>query len=555
MESSKAIANNLNKEDAAKLLKVLTDLLQKNTSFSISKNGLKYDNGLTTFNDNNPFFKFENGKFVVDIPSSEDGLLRGKGYRKEYDSYQDFLISNNLIKVNTMVVNGSNFTPRGKNQRNNKNIHIFIEGTTSVRPEVAPTEKKQVIRMAEYSSVTEFNIFKNIIESDEQHKGLAIARNIFPSSMFDDSEFRTLVEDLLPSDIIYDEDYNDAEVSPSGQVTFKGNVAETASKGSSRYNRTRRLIRTDNEGRPTYGTARLKAGRVVVGDMMLSILSGNQLTKREAIMKLIHERLHNIINNNDNATREEIVKAIQDIYDTFIAKFDEAYAADPTKKEYQYIKRWCDVYRNGAYDHAEHMKLNRLEEFLVETITNPNFMDFANNIEVSDAGETKESLFDKIINFIRKYILREDYKVKDNSLLRKELNTLANVVNPSDTTNETSSHPVEENENKNEKSTTTGTAPTETPQPRRRQRGKRIIGGEKIIKDDNLFDGSASFGIDLYSSPVTNNNIVDGSVVRSDGNNGAFITSPRQFEKRLSIDEQIKFNAMLERGDINYRCR
>ena len=549
-QSSKNISNTLNRADRDALEKVLSDLLQTNTSFHISKNGLRYDDGLTSFNSDDSFFKFENGKFVVDIPATDTGLVKSKGYRKEYDSYQDFLISNNLIKVNTMQKDGSNFEPRGRNQRNNKNVHIRIDGTTSVRPEVTPTEKKQAIRMAQYSSVTEFNHFKDILEGDEPHKGMAIARSLFPASLFDNPDFRELVEDLLPSDIIYDEDYNDAEVTPSGEVTFKGNVAETASKGASRYNRTRKVLRTDSAGRPTYGTARLKAGRVVVGDMMLSILSGNQATKREAVMKLIHERLHNIISNTDNATREDIVKSIQSIYDTFIEEFDKAYAADPTKKEYQYIKRWCDVYRNGAYDHAEHMKLNRLEEFLVETITNPNFMDFANSVEVSDAGETKQSLFDKIIEFIMKYVLGKNYQIKDKSLLRKELNTLANVINPSTPASETTSRPVEENEEKKAESAgAVGEAPK-----RKRERGKRIIGGGKLISDDNLFDGSASFGIDVYVSPVSNTTVDDVDKVMSDGNNGAFITSPTQFANRLSVAERIEFNAMLERGDINYRC-
>lgn len=557
-QSSKNISNTLNQADRKALLDILSDLLQKNTSFHISKNGLRYDDGLTSFNANDSFFRFENGKFVVDIPAAESGLAKSKGYRREYDSYQDFLISNNLIKVNTMQKDGSNFEPKGKNQRNNKNVHIRIDGTTTVRPEVAPTEKKQVIRMAQYSSVTEFNHFKDILESDEPHKGMAIARSLFPASVFDNPEFRELVEDLLPSDIIYDEDYNDAEVTASGEVTFKGNVAETASKGSSRYNRTRKVLRTDSTGRPTYATARLKAGRVVVGDMMLSILSGNQVTKREAIMKIIHERLHNIISNNDNASREAIIASsnlitktsLEDIYNIFIEKFDAAYAADPTNPKYQYIKNWCNVYRNGAYDHAEHMKLNRLEEFLVETITNPNFMDFANSIEVSDAGETKSSLFDKIIEFITKYIFGKKYDVKDNSLLRKELNTLANIINPSTPASETTSRPVEENEEKKVESTgAIGEAPK-----RKRERGKRIIGGGKLISDDNLFDGSASFGIDVYVSPVSNTTVDDIDKVMSDGNNGAFITSPTQFANRLSVAERIEFNAMLERGDINYRC-
>lgn len=557
-QSSKNISNTLNKADRDALEKVLSELLQTNTSFHISKNGLRYDDGLTSFNSDDSFFKFENGKFVVDIPATDTGLVKSKGYRKEYDSYQDFLISNNLIKVNTMQKDGSNFEPRGRNQRNNKNVHIRIDGTTTVRPEVTPTEKKQVIRMAQYSSVTEFNHFKDILEGDEPHKGMAIARSLFPASLFDNPDFRELVEDLLPSDIIYDEDYNDAEVTPSGEVTFKGNVAETASKGSSRYNRTRKVLRTDSTGRPTYATARLKAGRVVVGDMMLSILSGNQVTKREAIMKLIHERLHNIISNNDNASREAIIASsslitktsLEDIYNIFIEKFDAAYAADPTNPKYQYIKRWCDVYRNGAYDHAEHMKLNRLEEFLVETITNPNFMDFANSVEVSDAGETKTSLFDKIIEFIMKYVLGKNYQIKDKSLLRKELNTLANVINPSTPASETSSRPVEEIEEKKPES---ADDTTEAPK-RKRERGKRIIGGGKLLTDNDLFDGSASFGLDSYSSPVSNTTVTDGDKVMSDGNNGAFITSPTQFANRLPIAERIRFNAMLERGDINYRC-
>jgi hypothetical protein len=268
-------------------------------------------------------------------------------------------------------------------------------------------------------------------------------------------------------------------------------------------------------------------------------------------MKLMHERLHNIISNTDNATRDNIVKSIQSIYDTFIEKFDAAYAADQTNPKYQYIKRWCDVYRNGAYDHAEHMKLNRLEEFLVETITNPNFMDFANNIEVSDVGETKQSLFDKIIEFIMKYVLGKNYQIKDSSLLRKELNTLANVINPSTPTSKTTSRPVEETEEK--KVEPTGTT-SEAPK-RKRERGKHIIGGGKLISDDNLFDGSASFGIDVYVSPVSNTTVDDVDKIMSDGNNGAFITSPTQFANRLSVSERIEFNAMLERGDINYRCR
>jgi hypothetical protein len=150
-----------------------------------------------------------------------------------------------------------------------------------------------------------------------------------------------------------------------------------------------------------------------------------------------------------------------------------------------------------------------------------------------------------------KYIFGKKYDVKDNSLLRKELNTLANVINPSTPTSKTTSRPVEENaEKKAEPTGAVGEAPK-----RKRERGKRIIGGGKLLTDDDLFDGSASFGLDSYSSPVSNTTVDDVDKIMSDGNNGAFITSPTQFANRLSVSERIEFNAMLERGDINYRCR
>lgn len=561
-QSKKVLQRSLDNEDSAALLNIFKDLFANNSRIQISKTGILSDN-----TDNNVseggFFKKENGKFVIDIP----GTTIGAPFHAEYDSYQDFLISNNLIRVNTKVVNGSNFRAKAiDNQRNNKVVHVrptnekFKEKLNQLNPmveqEVEPFDE---IRLSPTSSETEAKIFTDLFNQRHDHVGMSIVRHLIPDEYFSDPDFRDLIEELLPRDIIYDPNYNDVERDDKGNISFTGFLAETAARNKARYSRKRLPYMKDGE--VNYHEGVLHHNRVVVGDWFISLLSGNQNEKKEAVAKMIHEQLHIIINNNDNATRKELVDAIRGIYDEFITAFNDRY--DANNPYHTYIKQWVNQYSKKVYDLTEEQQLYRLEEFIVESVTSDKFIKFLNETDTTNVGETKKSLFDKIIDFILKYIIfrgqNVNFEVADDKLLRKELNILAEVMNK-DATETPASPPVEENVASQQQTNSTE-EPASTPAPeqssnkpiRKRQRGVTKFTDQGSNIDDNLVDNSAKAAFaDTVFLPTDNN---DGTTLVNNGNDGAYISSAKQFGDKLSVSEQIKFNALLGRGTLNYRCK
>ena len=561
-QSKKVLQRNLDNEDSDALLNIFKDILFNNSRIQISKTGILSDNIDSNVSEGG-FFRKENGKFVIDIPGNEFYTP----FHAEYDSYQDFLVSNNLIKVNTKVVNGSNFRAKAiDNQRNNKVVHVrptnekFKEKLNQLNPMVEQeAEHFDEIRLAPTSSETEAKIFTDLFNQRHDHVGMSIVRHLIPDEYFSDPDFRDLIEELLPRDIIYDPNYNDVERDDKGNVSFTGFLAETAARNKARYSR--RRLSYVKDGKVNYHEGVLHHNRVVVGDWFISLLSGNQNEKKEAIAKMIHEQLHIIINNNDNATRKELVNAIRGIYDEFITAFNDRY--DANNPYHTYIKQWVKQYSKGIYDLTEEQQMYRLEEFIVESVTNDKFIKFLNETNTTNVGETKKSLFDKIIDFILKYIIfrgqNVNFEVADDKLLRKELNVLAEVMNK-DVTETPASPPVEEN-SASQQQTTSTEEPASTPaseQPsnkpiRKRQRGVTRFTDQGSNIDDNLVDNSAKAAFaDTVFLPTDNN---DGTTLVNNGNDGAYISSAKQFGDKLSVSEQIKFNALLKRGTLNYRCK
>ena len=72
----------------------------------------------------------------------------------------------------------------------------------------------------------------------------------------------------------------------------------------------------------------------------------------------------------------------------------------------------------------------RLEEFVVEAITNPTVIEFMNSIEVEDTETNeKKSLFSKILEFISNLF---GIEINENSLMKKYMNTLQKLnISPS----------------------------------------------------------------------------------------------------------------------------
>ena len=125
-----------------------------------------------------------------------------------------------------------------------------------------------------------------------------------------------------------------------------------------------------------------------------------------AIRKLIHEQLHLKLHGKGNR-RKELLNRIEEIYNDFEKSLN----------------------REGVNEHIKEYLFNhissneeKLEEFLVESLTNRELASYLNSVDATVADtKTKQSLFDKILNLLAEIF---DWGVNKGSLYEKELRVL-----------------------------------------------------------------------------------------------------------------------------------
>lgn len=403
-------------------VKALYDVAQKFCTIDISRKGIVNDS--TRGDLGNGFFKWNDNKLVVDIPSSSKNA-----YHKEYDSYSDFIISNDLVKVNTFIgENGRNFHPIGeRTQLANQVMKVGFPSTSNVQQQetVKPTTVDYVDNEA---NKDDYQKNKEIVTSKEEHKGVKLAEQVFGDEVITDlrsqaNEAGFNFDDLFPDVIKYDakKNYRKKE---NGKVVEKGSIAETASQSDSYY--------TVYRGDSKHSSGRkIRKGTVVIGSQMLNLLSSNNRSRQIiGIRKLIHEKLHIILHNDANQSNyDNLVKEMQSIRD----EFDKHLIEDIAKaKEAKDLKRLEVLNRiKSAIDYKK--SDTRMEEFIVESITNKDYFDYLNNIDSINKEDKskKESILTKIANFIAKIF---GWNIKDNSLYTDVLKAFNNAINNSDNT-------------------------------------------------------------------------------------------------------------------------
>lgn len=403
-------------------VKALADVAQKFCTVDVSRKGIVNDS--TRGDLGNGFFKWNDNKLVVDIPSSSKDA-----YHKEYDSYSDFIISNDLVKVNTFIgENGRNFHPIGeRTQLANQVMKVGFPSTSNVQQQetVKPTTVDYIDNEA---NKDDYQKNKEIVTSKEEHKGVKLAEQVFGDEVITDlrsqaNEAGFNFDDLFPDVIKYDakKNYRKKE---NGKVVEKGSIAETASQSDSYY--------TVYRGDSKHSSGRkIRKGTVVIGSQMLNLLSSNNRSKQIiGIRKLIHEKLHIILHNDANqGNYDSLVKEMQAIRD----EFDKHLIEDIAKaKEAKDLKRLEVLNRiKSAIDYKK--SDTRMEEFIVESITNKDYFDYLNSIDsINKEDKTKkESILTKIANFIAKIF---GWNIKDNSLYTDVLKAFNNAINNSDNT-------------------------------------------------------------------------------------------------------------------------
>lgn len=364
------------KDNAALFTDALTDMLNDcrfNLSFQFLASRYSKDKNNSiigyTSDKNNP------NKFAIGI--------KGRFYF-EYDSLTDAFIKGGLIRVNTRLEDGSNYRRKGENQGANQILEV------SLNVETSPVEENDAGSQDNTSTtedVKEPTTAEEILNTESADNAVdKLVKLALPNLTEDDkNELKDL--ELLPKSIIF--------------------VPELK----------------DNNNNTATAQADVSTNQVSVSNIWTEMFNGTvngktnvDFNRKQAIRKLIHEQLHvKIHKGNVDST----LKSITSIYDEFKAYMDKS--DDATKSNYSKY-----LYDNKT-DNNE-----RLEEFLVDSITSKELAELLSNIETTyEVDESKvetESLWTKILNLIAN-IFNYDINNKGNkNLLQKELYALQNAL-------------------------------------------------------------------------------------------------------------------------------
>lgn len=354
--------------------KFLSDTLQFNISaeYIASDNNSRHQvEGLAT--------RDKDGKFVVRIGDETF----------TFDSYNDFILENDLVRLNTKPnEHGNNVTRTSSNP----NVRYKIVTSSPVerittQPEVVTDVKGRV---------------NQIMSSDSSDKAAQLASLVFGKETVDILN----KYDLLPHNLVFDANFNAGDGRAHLNASFNRNTKVTT-----------------------------------IGTKFIAMLSNpNEAYRKQAIRKLIHERLHDILHSNGN---EHYVNDIKSIYDTFVSYLDDEAFAKPILEKYlkkinsnKSIDEYYDNFKKYKYLSKENEEV-RLEEFLVDTLTSVELADFLNNItglsKVNMRERKRDTLLNKIMRVLAKIM---GINIKSDSLYAQEFETLRNVMNTTAESNE-----------------------------------------------------------------------------------------------------------------------
>ena len=338
-------------------------MIDRNTHINIGHEYIKSDNnssvnlaGLAT--------RTKDGKFQIQI---------GKYPPHVFDSFNDFIVDNNLVKVTTYVgSNGDNFKLVGdRSQLTNGTVHYKFSGQESntTRP-VEEIETKPAKPATKGDKVIEF------INNNDNFTGQQIAEMLLGKR-----------SDVLKKLV-------DAGLLPE-QVSFDKTVGDNA-------------------------IVARKTGKVKLGLGFVEILNNGDY--RQAVRKLVHERLHNLIETSGET--DGIRKQIREIYDAFVK-------SNPGEELSQYIN-WNE---NSRYWDADNKTLTDegIEEFFVESITSGELARYLNSTnstkeaKYSEVKNENKTLWQKIVDILVKLLGRGNTKlnIKDNTLFAQEMLVLS----------------------------------------------------------------------------------------------------------------------------------
>ena len=434
MDNGVEVSNYSLLDNGAEAGKAIVQFLRENATVNFAHELLTSDNNTSI-----PLKGFvsrnADGKLEINIPE-----YNGKnGFNHTEDSYNDFMIKNDLLRVDLAQVDGSNYSRFSSNMKANSVLEF------TVGDEVKQEEEKPVQppRKGNVDSNTTDQV-KSLLESDSKTKGLDIAKAILPEESVNLLNNAGDLTSILPENVIF-----------ANERIEKFRAAEKNDKINAMYEK----------------------GDIVVGDDFLKLDSGRQ------VRVLIHENLHKRLDKYGPSQHRKFLNNMTEIYDDFgreIAQ-DVADVANGnieavrsrrnigTEVSDDTLKDWINNINTFLFkEYIDKGQLDRAkEEFIVESLTNTALIEYLNKVKVDDVGDKSKSktIWQKIMNFINKLF---NLDVVEGSLREKEYNAFAraltddtnadtNVQTETETSTEETQDEEVENEVVEDKTPTPGT--------------------------------------------------------------------------------------------------
>lgn len=413
MEHGKKVSSYSLLDNGAEAGKALVQFLRENATVNFAHELLSSDNNTSI-----PLKGFvsrnADGKLVINIPE-----YNGKnGFNHVEESYNDFMIKNDLLRVDLAQVDGSNYSRFSSDMKANSVLE-FTVGDEVKQEEEKPLEPPR----KENVTTDTTDQVKSIIESDSKTKGLDIAKAILPEEAVNLLNNAGKLTSILPENVIFAND---------------------------RIEKFRASEKNNNIN------AMYEKGDIVVGDDFFKETSGRQ------VRILIHEGLHKRLHDYGPSQHRKFLNNMTEIYDDFSKAIDEDLKdiADGNIKSVRERRNFEDTLTDEAItdwlkyidsfkfkEYVDRGQLDRAkEEFIVESLTNVEFIDYLNKVKVDDVGDKSRhrTAWQMIMDFINK-LFRLD--IAEGSLREKEYNAFAKALSidkNADTNVQTETEPTTE---------------------------------------------------------------------------------------------------------------
>lgn len=413
MEHGKKVSSYSLLDNGAEAGRALVQFLRENATVNFAHELLSSDNNTSI-----PLKGFvsrnADGKLVINIPE-----YNGKnGFNHVEESYNDFMIKNDLLRVDLAQVDGSNYSRFSSNMKANSVLEFTVGDEVKQEEEkpLEPPRKRNV-------STNTTDRVKSIIESDSKTKGLDIAKAILPEEAVNLLNNAGKLTSILPENVIF---------------------------ANNRIEKFRDSEKNNNIN------AMYEKRDIVVGDDFFKETSGRQ------VRILIHEGLHKRLHDYGPSQHRKFLNNMTEIYDDFSKAIDEDLKdiADGNIKSVRERRNFEDTLTDEAItdwlkyidsfkfkEYVDRGQLDRAkEEFIVESLTNVEFIDYLNKVKVDDIGDKSRhrTAWQMIMDFINK-LFRLD--IAEGSLREKEYNSFAKALSidkNADTNVQTETEPTTE---------------------------------------------------------------------------------------------------------------